>query len=78
MEKLEKKFEDPQKISTEDELQPMWKDMESRVTRRRSVTLDEAKGKVGRKNVKRTDEEAWLQAGLYDADGDDSSEEKKE
>jgi hypothetical protein len=55
-------------INTYEEVQQMWKDMESRVTRRRTMTLSEAKinGKVvGRKNLRKTDEEAWLEAGLY-------------
>ena len=59
----------PMEIDSDDEVQPMWKDMESRVTRRRSFTMEEAqiKGKkVGRRNVRKTDEEAWLAAGLYE------------
>ena len=53
-------------IESEDELQPMWKQMESRVTKRRSKTLAETGGKSGRSNIKRTDEEMWLREGLYD------------
>ena len=59
---------EPIKINSDDEVQPMWKDMESRVTRRRSYTLEEASAggkQVGRRNVRKTDEEAWLAAGLY-------------
>lgn len=59
----------PMEINSDDEVQPMWKDMESRVTRRRAMTKAEAtaKGKkIGRSNVRKTDEEAWLSAGLYD------------
>ena len=84
LDKLEKKFDqdeaddEPQNIRTEDELQPMWKDMESRVTRRRSLTLTEAQGKVGRRNVRRTDEEAWLQAGLYDEHKDEGENENND
>ena len=62
----------PLDIKTDDEVQQMWKDMESRVTRRKSFTMEEAmtKGrKVGRRNVRKTDEEAWLSAGLYDEEG---------
>ncbi len=58
----------PLAIDNDEEVQQMWKDMESRVTRRKSLTLSEAKlmGKgVGRRNIRRTDEEAWLDAGLY-------------
>jgi len=47
------------------EVQQMWKDMESRVTRRRVRTLEEAGVKVGRRNVRRTDEDEWLEAGVY-------------
>jgi hypothetical protein len=54
----------------DDDLQPMWKDMERRVTRRKPVTIQQAGPKVGRRNVRPTDEEAWLQAGLYDNDNE--------
>jgi len=60
---------EPMEITSDDEIQPMWKDMESRVVRRRSIVISEAlqKGKkVGRRNVRKTDEEAWLNAGLYE------------
>ena len=56
-------------IESDDELQPMWKDMESRVLRRKSVPIENAKGRVGRSNVRPTDEESWLVAGLYDQNG---------
>ncbi len=62
----------PMEINCDDEVQPMWKEMESRVTRRKSMTLQEAhlKGKqVGRSNIRKTDEETWLEAGLYNDDG---------
>jgi len=56
-------------VKSNEELQSHWKDMESRVTkRRRPLTVAEAaeKGKpIGRRNVRQTDEEAWLEAGLY-------------
>jgi hypothetical protein len=57
------------KITSDDEVQQTWKDMESRVVRRRTMDLSEAKAKgkkVGRRNVRKTDEEVWLDAGLYD------------
>lgn len=60
------------KIENEDELQPMWKQMESRVTKRRSKTLAETGGKSGRSNIKRTDEEMWLKEGLYDDAGNEN------
>lgn len=40
--------------------------MERRTKNRRLVRLDEAGEKLGRQNVKKTDEEYWLQAGVYD------------
>ena len=72
---LQAKFDEPsQHIETDEELQPMWRDMESRVTRRRPRTLADTGGKTGRVNVKRTDEEFWMREGLYD---DKSSTDKK-
>jgi len=48
----------------------MWKAMESRVTKRPPpMTLKEAKAKnkgTGRKNIKKTEEEYWLEEGVYD------------
>ena len=67
LENLETKFTKPNRhIQNDEELQPMWKEMESRVTRRRPKTVHETGGKTGRSNVKRTDEEMWLKEGLYD------------
>mmetsp|Transcript_15842 Transcript_15842/g.20108 ORF Transcript_15842/g.20108 Transcript_15842/m.20108 type:complete len:190 (+) Transcript_15842:124-693(+) len=60
---------EPLRISSDEDVQQMWKEMENRVTRRRTMTVPEAiiSGKgVGRKNLRKTDEEAWLEAGLYD------------
>lgn len=58
-------------IQSDDDLQPMWRDMESRVTRRRSLTAAQREpGKIGRRNVRKSDEDMWLESGLYD-DGDD-------
>jgi hypothetical protein len=67
----ENKDETTTTIDDNDEMniQPMWKDMERRVTRRKPMTITEAKEKgksIGRTNVRRTDEDTWLQAGLYD------------
>ena len=56
------------------EVQQMWKDMESRVTRRRMRTLAEAGEKVGRRNVRKTDEEMRLAAGFYMKDGETGGE----
>jgi hypothetical protein len=58
----------PLEIASDDEVQPMWREMESRVLRRKSVTVAEAltKGmKIGRRNIRSTDEDVWLDAGLY-------------
>ena len=52
-------------VQSEDELQPMWKEMEGRVTRRKLRTILETGGKTGRCNIRKTDEEYWLQGGLY-------------
>ena len=40
--------------------------MESRVTKRRSLTLAQRNGAVGRANIRKTDEDVWLEEGLYD------------
>ncbi|GMI00182.1 hypothetical protein TrVE_jg8504 [Triparma verrucosa] len=48
------------------EVQDEWLAMERRTKNRRLVRLDEAGEKLGRQNVKKTDEEYWLQAGVYD------------
>lgn len=66
----------PLEINNDEDVQQMWKDMESRVTRRKSMTLAEAKfsGRtIGRKNLRKTDEEAWLEAGLYHVGDDDGN-----
>lgn len=60
--------EEPLIIENDEDLQPTWKEMESRVLRRRSLSVEEAKGKTGRRNIRPTDEDKWLQAGLYDED----------
>lgn len=65
LELLEGRFRDERTIENDKDLQPMWRDMESRVRRRRPRKLEEAGGKRGRTNVKRTDEEVWLNEGLY-------------
>jgi hypothetical protein len=67
LEKLEMKFKQPSMtVQNDEDLQPMWKEMESRVTRRRPRTIEEMGGRTGRVNVKKTDEEMWLQEGLYE------------
>ena len=84
IDKLESKFDnkndgddDAPDITTDEELQPMWRDMESRVTRRRSLTAAErGPGKVGRRNIRKSDEDVWLASGLYNEteDGKDKKE----
>mmetsp|Transcript_18217 Transcript_18217/g.21874 ORF Transcript_18217/g.21874 Transcript_18217/m.21874 type:complete len:138 (-) Transcript_18217:56-469(-) len=80
LDKIEKKFQDPLQINNYEDVQPMWKEMESRVTKRRTLTLAQRGGKSGRMNIRKTEEEAWLQAGLYDtkeSDNNDNSNEGK-
>eukprot|EP00532_Pseudo-nitzschia_australis_P008616 CAMPEP_0168177130 /NCGR_PEP_ID=MMETSP0139_2-20121125/8257_1 /TAXON_ID=44445 /ORGANISM="Pseudo-nitzschia australis, Strain 10249 10 AB" /LENGTH=122 /DNA_ID=CAMNT_0008096095 /DNA_START=477 /DNA_END=845 /DNA_ORIENTATION=- len=77
IDKLENRFKGKQleahTIDSEEDLQPMWKEMEGRVTRRKLRTLTDTGGKSGRMNIKKTDEDVWLQAGLYDtSDTDDA------
>mmetsp|Transcript_19164 Transcript_19164/g.22151 ORF Transcript_19164/g.22151 Transcript_19164/m.22151 type:complete len:189 (+) Transcript_19164:184-750(+) len=65
-------FSQPLEINSEDEVQQVWLDMENRVTRRRTISIAEAKaaGKsIGRRNVRKTDEEVWLANGVYDNSG---------
>jgi hypothetical protein len=62
-------------VKSDDELQPMWKEMESRVVRRKPRTVSESGGRTGRMNIRKTDEEVWLQEGLYD-DHDTNAESK--
>jgi hypothetical protein len=66
--KLENKFQESELLTivSEEDLQPMWKSMERRVKNRRPRTKEELGGRTGRTNIKQTDEEMWLQEGLYD------------
>ena len=80
--KLEDKFNDkpsstdtqhsePLNIDNYEDVQPMWKEMESRVTRRRSLTLEQLKqrgGVSGRQNIRKSEEDYWEKAGVYDKD----------
>ena len=63
-------------IQDDADLQPMWKDMESRVKNRKSRTLAENKGRIGRSNIRKTDEDIWLEQGLYNNDDDSNSNNK--
>ncbi len=62
----------PLAIDNYDDVQPIWKGMESRVTKRKSLTLMQRGGISGRRNVRRSDEDMWLEAGVYD-DNEDRS-----
>ena len=69
LDKLEQQFSPDEPVLdvvSEDEVQPMWREMESRVTNRKSLTAAQRGGRVGRRNVRTTDEEIWLKEGLYD------------
>jgi hypothetical protein len=68
LDKLENKFQQSETltIASEEDLQPMWSSMESRVKNRRPRTKEQLGGKTGRRNIRKTDEEMWLQEGLYD------------
>lgn len=57
---------EPLNIDNYDDVQPMWKEMESRVTRRRSLTLEQRGGVSGRRNVRKSEEDYWQKAGVYD------------
>ena len=69
-----------QSINSDEELQQMWKDMESRVVNRKLWTVQQlqTKGRViGRGDVRKTDEEMWLEAGLYSSNSSDDESKKK-
>mmetsp|Transcript_45063 Transcript_45063/g.50515 ORF Transcript_45063/g.50515 Transcript_45063/m.50515 type:complete len:162 (-) Transcript_45063:130-615(-) len=72
LEKIENKFDKTLTIENEEDLQPMWKGMESRVIRRKVRTLEDTKGRSGRMNIKKTDEDVWLEEGLYNNYQDDN------
>ena len=60
----------PPVITDDDNLQTMWKNMESRVKNRRPRETVDAGDKRGRQNLKKTDEEVWLKEGLYNHSDD--------
>lgn len=65
----------PLPIYSDDDVQPMWKGMESRVTKRKALTeADLARKGVssGRNNVRKSDEDLWLAAGVYGIDSNDT------
>ena len=60
---------EPLNIDSYEDVQPMWKQMESRVTKRRSLTLQQLKqrgGISGRQNIRKSEEDFWEKAGVYD------------
>ena len=65
--------DEPLSIESYEDVQPMWKEMESRVTKRRSLTLEDRKGVSGRRNVRKSDEDVWLSAGVYDESSSEDS-----
>ena len=80
LDKIEHKFKGKKlkalSIESEEDLQPMWKEMEGRVTRRKPRSLGDTGGKSGRMNIKKTEEDMWLEEGLYSTDEDDNSKKK--
>jgi hypothetical protein len=54
------------RIDSDDDLQQAWRDLESRVRGRRPLSLEDRGGVSGRRNVRRTDEDVWLEEGLYE------------
>ncbi|KAG7343860.1 hypothetical protein IV203_021868 [Nitzschia inconspicua] len=83
LQQLQRKFQDTSNtIESDEELQPMWKEMEGRVTRRKPRTMQQTGGRTGRVNVRKTDEDVWAQEGMYqvveDENDDDCETNKKE
>ena len=67
--KILEKFEgggEEQESPSEFKVQYEWLAMERRTKNRRLVKLNEAGEKLGRRNVKKTDEDYWIQAGVYE------------
>eukprot|EP00588_Corethron_pennatum_P029143 CAMPEP_0194323830 /NCGR_PEP_ID=MMETSP0171-20130528/25991_1 /TAXON_ID=218684 /ORGANISM="Corethron pennatum, Strain L29A3" /LENGTH=141 /DNA_ID=CAMNT_0039082563 /DNA_START=39 /DNA_END=460 /DNA_ORIENTATION=+ len=76
LERLESKFhadgdddDGPPVIESDGDVQQMWREMEGRVTKRRlppKLGSVEARGRpTGRRNVRKSEEDVWLEAGLY-------------
>lgn len=70
LDQLEQRFakEPARRVNVDEDLQPEWKAMESRVVKRRTLTLDQVNGKIGRANIRQTEEDIWMESGLYDED----------
>jgi hypothetical protein len=54
-------------VNGDDDLQPEWRALESRVTKRKTLTPKQRGGKIGRSNIRRGEEDVWLENGLYDS-----------
>jgi hypothetical protein len=76
LEKLQKKFTTTTTTTTtrtiekDEDLQSNWKEMERRVLHRKPLTKEQRGGgsdkKVGRCNIRKTDEDVWFEQGFYD------------
>jgi hypothetical protein len=58
-------------VDSDETLQPLWKEMERRVTRRKPrMVKQQQQGQqqvpTGRVNIRKTDEDVWAQEGMYD------------
>lgn len=75
---LQRRSQEPaQLIETEKDLQPMWQAMERRVKNRPPPPSSNKDGRSGRMNVKKTEEDVWLEEGLYKhLDDEDSTKSK--
>lgn len=59
---IEEEKEEKEKEEEEEEIHPYWKALESRVVKRKLQTV----GKTGRSEVRKSDEDFWLEAGVYE------------
>jgi hypothetical protein len=70
LDQIENKFTDTEPkqyaVNRDDDLQPEWRALESRVIKRRTLTPEQRGGKIGRSNIRRGEEDVWLENGLYD------------
>ena len=54
-------------INNDEELQTTLKEMESRISKRKlPPKFNEESAKTGRSNMRKSEEDEWLKAGLYD------------
>jgi hypothetical protein len=70
LEKLKQKFKTTTDriIEKDEDLQSNWKQMERRVIHRKPLTKEQrgSSDNIGRRNIRKTDEDVWLEQGLYD------------